>query len=238
MFTNNLNRFTSSFADSFKFYKRVSEQYTDHNILDSVKQSVPDRILKSYIDHQSLIPLLYWFKNDLMKWMPKELQCSSCNMQMRVKVIEGDSTILRKTEVHSCDKCGSSVIFPRYMNILKIAETKVGRCSEWSILFGAILNSLSVHTRIVYDFLDHCWNESLINKKWTHLDSTLNYPISFNHPYYYERNWGKYYEYVLAFSANSIDDVTTCYTENWHKVKKKREKEDKIDVLKKFYLRL
>jgi hypothetical protein len=78
----------------------------------------------------------------------------------------------------------------------------------------------------------------LINKKWTHLDSTLNYPISFNHPYYYEQNWGKYYEYVLAFSPNSIYDVTTCYTENWHKVKKRREKEDKIDVLKKFYLRL
>lgn len=239
MVYNNLSRFLSSFADIFKFYKRVSEQYTDLTILDSVKQSLPKQILRSYIDHQSLIPLLYWFKNDFMKWMPKELQCSTCNIKMRVQVIEGDSKILRKTEVYSCDKCRSSIIFPRYMKILKIAETKIGRCSEWSILFGAILNSLSIPTRIVYDFLDHCWNESLIDKKWIHIDSTLNYPISFNHPYYYEQNWRKQYAYVLSFSADSIDDVTRCYTENWHKIKKRRrEKEDKTDILTKFYSRV
>jgi hypothetical protein len=159
-------------------------------------------------------------------------------MQMKVQVIDGDSTILRKTEVHSCGKCGSSIIFPRYVKIQKIAETKIGRCSEWSILFGAILNSLSLQTRIVHDFLDHCWNESLINNKWIHLDSTLKYPISFNHPYYYEQNWGKDYEYVLAFSANSIEDVTRCYTEKWHMIKKRREKEDKTDILKKLYSRV
>ena len=103
MFCNNLSWFTSSFGDNFKFYKRIAEQYTDDKILDSVKQSLPDKILKSYMDHQSLIPLLYWFKNDFMKWMPKELQCSSCNMKMRLQVRKGDSMILRKTEVYSCD---------------------------------------------------------------------------------------------------------------------------------------
>ena len=238
MFGNNLNRFTSSFADIFTFYKNISEQYNDHTILDSVKQLVPDNILKSSLDHQLLPTLLHWFKNDLMKWMSKELQCSSCHMRMRVQVIEGDSTILRKTEVHSCDKCGSSIIFPRYAKILKIAEIKIGRCSEWSILFGAILNSLSIQTRIVHDFLDHCWNESLINKKWIHVDSTLNCPFSFNHPYYYEQNWGKEYEYVLAFSANSIEDVTRCYTEKWQMIKNRRVNEDKTDILKKFYSRV
>jgi len=238
MFCNNLSWFTSSFGDNFKFYKRIAEQYTDDKILDSVKQSLPDKILKSYMDHQSLIPLLYWFKNDFMKWMPKELQCSSCNMKMRLQVRIGDSMILRKTEVYSCDKCGSSILFPRYMKLLKIAETRIGRCSEWSILFGAILNSLSIPTRIVYDFLDHCWNESLINKKWIHLDSTLNYPIAFNHPYYYEQNWGKQYAYVLAFSFNSLHDVTRYYTKKWNKIKKRRGKKDEIDILTKIYWRI
>ena len=237
MFCNNSSWFTSSFGDNFKFYKRIAEQYTDDKILETVKQSLPDKILKTYIDHQSLIPLLYWFKNDFMKWMPQELLCSSCNMKMRLQVRKGDSIILRKTEVYSCDKCGSSILFPRYMKLLKIAETRIGRCSEWSILFGAILNSLSIPTRIVYDFLDHCWNESLINKKWVHLDSTLNYPISFNHSYYYEQNWGKQYEYVLAFSYNSLQDVTRYYTKKWNKVKKRREKKDEIDILRKIYLR-
>jgi hypothetical protein len=232
---HNLNRFTSSFAANFKFYKDISEQYTDHTILDSVNQLVPEKFLKSSLDHQSLPPLLHWFKNDFMKWMPKELQCSRCHMRMRVQVKEGDLKILRKTEVHSCDKCDFSITFPRYVKIRKIAEIKIGRCSEWAILFGAILNSLSVKTRLVHDFLDHCWNESLINKKWIHLDSTLNFPISFNHPYYYEQNWGKEYEYVFAFSTNSIEDVTRCYTEKWQMIKKRRVNEDKTNILKKLY---
>jgi transglutaminase/protease-like cytokinesis protein 3 len=44
------------------------------------------------------------------------------------------------------------------------------------MLFGAILNSLSIPTRIVHDYLDHCWNESMIDEKWVHVDSTLEYP--------------------------------------------------------------
>ena len=226
------------YAHIFNFYKIISEHYKDHGILDCVKQLVPETVLKSYSDAQSLKPLLHWFKIDLMKWMPNDLRCSSCNVPMGVQVIEGNSLILRKTEVYTCVKCGSTLIFPRYVKILKIAETRVGRCSEWSILFGAILNSLSIQTRIVHDNLDHCWNESLINNKWIHVDSTLSYPISFNHPYYYEQNWGKEYEYILAFSPNSIEDVTTSYTEKWQMVQQRRGKKDKTDLLKKIYSRL
>ena len=228
----------SYYAYIFSFYKIISEQYNDYGILNCVKQLVPDTVLKSYWDDQSLKPLLHWFKIELMKWVPNDLRCSSCNSLMRVQVIEGDSLILRKTEVYTCVKCGSTLIFPRYVKILKIAETRVGRCSEWSILFGAILNSLSIQTRIVHDNLDHCWNESLINNKWIHVDSTLSYPISYNHPYYYEQNWGKEYEYILAFSPNSIEDVTTWYTEKLQMVQKRRGKKDKMDLLKKIYARL
>ena len=90
------------------------------------------------------------------------------------------------------------------------------------MLFGALLNSLSVQTRIVHDYLDHCWNESLINEKWIHVDSTLAYPISFDHPYYYEQNWSKKYSYVLAFSSNGLEDVTQRYTQQWDIVQLRR----------------
>jgi hypothetical protein len=50
------------------------------------------------------------------------------------------------------------------------------------MLFGAVLSSLSLETRLVHDFLDHCWNEFLIGGKWIHIDSTLDYPISFDNP--------------------------------------------------------
>jgi len=236
MIINNLDQL-SLYAETFTLYKRISEQYSNQAILDSIKQLVPDTVLKLSREDQSLKPILHWFKNDFMKWMPKELQCTRCNRPMRVRVLEGDSTTLRKTEIHMCDICGSKQIFPRYDKILRIAETRIGRCSEWSILFGAILNSLSIQTRIVHDYLDHCWNESLIGKKWVHVDSTLDFPISLNHPYYYEQNWGKKYVYVLAFSSDTLEDVTTGYTQHWDLVQKRRGKEDKVTEFKKIYFR-
>lgn len=240
MLFNNLNQ-SSSYADTFTLYKRISEQYDDQAILDYVKQLVPEKVSKASDNDQTLKPLLHWFKTDFMKWMPKELQCAQCtggnsNRPMRVHVIEGDSRTIRKTEIHMCDKCGSRQMFPRYLQIVNIADTRIGRCTEWSILFGAILNSLSIQTRIVHDFLDHCWNESLINNKWVHIDSTLDYPISFDNPYYYEQNWGKKYEYILGFSANTLEDVTRSYTEHWHTVQKRRGKKDKAEEFKRIYL--
>jgi Transglutaminase-like superfamily len=216
----------------------MSEQYDDQAVLDSAKQLVPDKVLKLTAGDQSLKSLLHWFKNDFMRWMPKEVQCTKCNNRpMRIQLVDKNSATLRKTEIHMCDICGSKEIFPRYDKILRIAETRIGRCSEWSMLFGAILNSISIQTRIVHDYLDHCWNESWINKKWVHIDSTLDYPISFDHPYYYEQNWGKKYQYVLAFSADSLEDVTTRYTQLWPLVQKRRGKKDKLVELKEIYYR-
>jgi hypothetical protein len=60
--------------------------------------------------------------------------------------------------------------------------------------------------------------------KWVHVDSTLEYPISLNHPYYYEENWGKKYEYVLAFSADKVEDVTQRYTQQWETIQQRRVK--------------
>ncbi len=110
---------------------------------------------------------------------------------MQVKTLPSDSPIVRRTEVHTCTKCGSAKFFPRYNDVLEIAKTRIGRCSEWSILFGAILNSMSMKTRLVHDYLDHCWNEVLLDGNWIHADSTLDYPISLDHPHFYEQNWKK-----------------------------------------------
>jgi len=116
-------------------------------------------------------------------------------------------------------------------------ETKTGRCSEWSMLFGAMLSSLGIKTRIVHDFLDHCWNEAMLSsssspedEQWVHVDSTLTYPISLNHPFYYEQNWGKKYEYVLAFSAYKVEDVTKRYTQRWETIEQRRHKNNNNSV--------
>jgi hypothetical protein len=42
---------------------------------------------------------------------------------------------------------------------------------------------------------------------------------------------------VLAFSANSIEDVTTRYTQQWLIVQNRRGKKDKLDEFKELYYR-
>jgi peptide-N4-(N-acetyl-beta-glucosaminyl)asparagine amidase len=148
---------------------------------------------------------------------------------MQAQTIIGNSWKMRKVEIIRCNNCNYEYTFPRYGEILKIAETRTGRCSEWSMLFGAILSSLGIKARIVHDFLDHCWNEAILlsDGKWVHIDSTLDYPISLNHTYYYEENWRKEYEYVLAFSTDKIEDVTQRYTLQWEAIEQRRLKNKK-----------
>ncbi|MFL6421720.1 MAG: transglutaminase-like domain-containing protein [Nitrososphaeraceae archaeon] len=163
-------------------YKRVTEQYENPEILKIVRSLIPqDIVLQTTTKEDSnVIPLLKWFKNDFMKWTPKDPICEVCInrsqephhicdssgsssvvkvakpiMQVK-KIIVGDSWKMRKVEVFGCNTCNYEYTFPRYGEILKIAETKTGRCSEWSMLFGAILSSLGIKARIVHDFVDHC----------------------------------------------------------------------------------
>lgn len=141
------------------------------------------------------------------------------NLPVPVRIVPGSSWKLRAMEIHRCDKCGYEYSFPRHDQILKIAEARTGRCSEWSMLFGAIMNASKIETRIVHDSL------ITVGTKLSpvHMDSTLEYPLSLDHPHYYEQNWGKKYEYVLAFSNDRVEDVTQTYTQNWDAVIKRRE---------------
>jgi peptide-N4-(N-acetyl-beta-glucosaminyl)asparagine amidase len=247
--------------DTFLLYKKVTEQYRNPEILKIVRSLIPqDIVLKTTKDDWNIVPLLRWFKNDFMKWTPKDPVCEMCInrtyghsnvigdsgnkrsvapapiMQVK-KIIIGNSWKMRKLELFICKSCNYEYAFPRYAEILKIAETKTGRCSEWSMLFGAVLSSLGIKTRIVHDFLDHCWNEAMLSypegEQWVHVDSTLDYPISLNHPYYYEVNWAKEYEYVLAFSADKVEDVTQRYTLKWEAIQQRRlKKRNAIDFPK------
>jgi Transglutaminase-like superfamily len=257
--------------DSFLLYKRVTEQYENPEILKNVRLLIPqDIILKTTIkENSNIIPLLKWFKNDFMKWTPKDPVCDVCvnrndsssnvidsddscrsgaaataRMQIK-KIIVGDSWKMRKAEVFVCSTCKCEYVFPRYAEILKIAENKTGRCSEWSMLFGSMLSSLGIKARIVHDFLDHCWNEAMLfsssseNGQWLHVDSTLDYPISLNHPYHYEQNWSKEYQYVLAFTADKVEDVTKTYTQKFETIQQRRLKNKNSTIdFPKLYSRL
>ncbi len=265
---------SNPFRDTFLRYKKVTEQYRNPEILRIVRSLIPQDIIlqtkTTKYGEWNIVPLLTWFKNDFMKWTPKDPICDICAnrsdsnssyhtegsgnssnsrsvaaiqqpiMQLK-KVIVGNSWKMRNLELFVCNNCSHEYAFPRYAEIVKIAETKTGRCSEWSMLFGAMLSSLGIRTRIVHDFLDHCWNEAMISypegEQWVHVDSTLGYPVSLNHPYHYEQNWAKQYEYVLAFTADMVEDVTQTYTLKWEAIKQRRLKKRKeIDFIKDYSL--
>ena len=199
----------------------MSQQFIDPDVQATVKKLVPDHVLGA---NPQIHSLLAWFKGEFMQWTPKEMRCTSCKEHppMQSVVEPGLSWKLRKSEYHTCQKCGYTVVFPRYGEIPKIAQSRTGRCSEWSMLFGAILGSVGMPVRIVQDYLDHCWNEVQLGGKWVHIDSTLAAPISYDHPHYYEQNWGKKYIHVLAFQADSVQDVTERYTEQLDVVLRRR----------------
>lgn len=234
--------------DILSLYKQVTAQYIDAALLKFVNTLVPinlrnefDKDLKQYSDY--LLPmklLLDWYKKDFMKWMSKTPLCTTCGKNMFLRFVQGNSWIVRSVEYYDCPNCNFSIVFPRYGEIENISFNRTGRCSEWSFLFGAILNSLGICTRIVHDFLDHCWNESLINGQWIHVDSTLEYPISFNHPGYYEKNWDKQYLYVLAFSDTKVLDVTMDYTTMWTDIieRRKKLKSSSIPTIQDYYGKL
>lgn len=268
---------STQLKDTFLLYKRITEQYSDPEILNKVRSLIPQEIvLKTKINepYGNIVPLLKWFKTEFMKWTPTEPVCENCinnirsrrkgsnrldnsnrsssqksittteeetddiietpKMQLK-KIIEGNSWQIRKVEIYVCGTCNCEFAFPRYGEILKITKTKMGRCSEWSFLFGAMLSSLGIKTRIVHDFLDHCWNEMSLSspgsKNWIHIDSTLDYPISINHPHYYEQNWKKEYQYVLAFTADNVENVTETYTQRGEEIQQKRLLKNKNNVI-------
>lgn len=218
--------------DILILYKQVTKQYQDTDLLESVRMLVPANIKNEFVKRidgkvDLMMPmklLLTWFKHDFMKWMDKNPVCLSCNISLNLRFVKGNSWIVRSVEYYTCSQCSFTVVFPRYGEIENIAFNRIGRCSEWSFLFGAMLNSLSIQTRIVHNFLDHCWNEALIEGKWVHVDSTLDYPISINNPQYYEKNWNKQYQYVLAFSSTNIIDVTKNYSSDWKTILERRQK--------------
>src|ERR687893_1078719 len=82
--------------DTFLLYKKVTEQYENLEILRMVRSLIPqDIVLQTTTkdDAWNIIPLLTWFKNDFMKWTPKDPVCEMCadRSDDQSNVIEGRS---------------------------------------------------------------------------------------------------------------------------------------------------
>ena len=104
-----------------------------------------------------------------------------------------------RVESYLCLKCNTQVRYPRYNSILKLMETRNGRCGEWANCFTALVKSLGHEARFVLDWTDHVWTEAYITaeNRWVHMDSCEN---AYDAPKMYEKGWGKKLTYVVSLN--------------------------------------
>jgi peptide-N4-(N-acetyl-beta-glucosaminyl)asparagine amidase len=189
-------------------YDRVKEEEIKH----PVKFDHIDELVKA---------LLKWFKEDFFKWVNK-LDCYHCgNMNQdsitrlssirpyKKEHFDGKASVIER---YQCLKCSKINEFPRYNDICTLLKTRMGRCGEWNNCFIAILRSLDVDIRYIWNAEDHVWCEyySYKQKKWIHLDACEN---SYDQPMLYNAGWGKKMSYVFAIGKDYIVDVTRKYVD-------------------------
>ena len=209
------------FEERLKAYKEVEMQ-------NKIKEIIPPRPENSTSEQYVKI-LLKWFKKQFFTWCNKP-KCPGCGendknyklLNYNDKPNEEEKQFWAyRTEKYYCNKCQREVRFARYNRTIKLLETKTGRCSEWSNLFGAILYTCGFKVRLINNFEDHVWNEfyNEEEKRWIHLDSCEE---AYDTPLVYEQGWGRVMTFILGLSDDGLVEVTPRYVKDWKIVNQRR----------------
>lgn len=166
--------------------------------------------------------LLIWFKEKFFTWMnaPK---CWSCDTEMSMVGMAPPNASERnhdasRVEFYQCTRCAATKRFPRYNDVAKLLETRVGRCGEWAQAFTLIVRAAGLRARVVHDWTDHVWTEiycpdaSGTHGTWVHADSCENV---LDEPLLYETGWGKKLNYCVAVGKDCVVDVSKRYTKSF-----------------------
>mmetsp|Transcript_760 Transcript_760/g.1304 ORF Transcript_760/g.1304 Transcript_760/m.1304 type:complete len:849 (-) Transcript_760:1998-4544(-) len=190
--------------------------YQEERICDDSPYAKEDDM--NYQGDDLLLKRLTLYFKQIMMWVnnpPCEL-CGSCDTKCRhvrgaIRPDEKEGQASR-VEVYWCPNCNAeTTLFPRYNHPRKLLETKKGRCGEYANLFGLFCRAAGFETRYISDFTDHVWTEVYSNRlgRWIMCDSCEGV---IDAPSMYEKGWGKNLNYILAFTTDSVVDVTRRYT--------------------------
>jgi peptide-N4-(N-acetyl-beta-glucosaminyl)asparagine amidase len=196
-----------------------TRQYYDELVKAMCISVIPEHVMQIQEQVPQLKALLAWFKSQFFKWTDKpSCPCGSTadlvekgeNGVCTPEEIEGDA---KRVEIYKCTVCTQELRFPRYNSVIKLLETRNGRCGEWANCFTAMCIALGHEARLVLDWTDHVWTECYINeeRRWVHMDSCEN---AYDTPKLYERGWGKKLTYVMSFSNVDVVDTTARYVLN------------------------
>ena len=210
--------------------------YKNPDLQKKIKEIIPIRTEGS-TSEQYVKALLKWFKKDYFTWCNKP-KCPKCgqndkNLQLKLLVGKPNESELKylayKTEIYFCNDCQIEVRFPRCNNPIILLETKTGRCSEWSNLFGAILYTCGFKVRLINNFEDHVWNEfyNEEEQRWVHIDSCEE---AYDTPLLYEQGWGRVMTFILGMSDDGLVEVTPRYVKDWKIISERRSEKMEIKL--------
>lgn len=154
-----------------------------------------------------LVQLVDWFKTDFFTWV-NVLPCPRCgNANPQPQGSRPHATGYR-TELSTC--CGQQIQFPRYVDVVQLLRTRRGRCGEYANAFTFLCRCLGYEARLVVATFDHVWTEVWLTsqKRWTHVDPSDGVVDA---PLMYQHGWRRSLDYVLAYSARDVQDVTARY---------------------------
>ena len=217
-------------------FEQRLQSYKNPELQQKIKEIIPKREEGS-TSEQYVKALLKWYKKEYFSWCNKP-KCSKCGQNDKNLTIisytgkpnESELKYLAyKTEVYKCNQCQIEVRFPRCNNPIILLDTRTGRCSEWSNLFGAILYTCGFKVRLINNFEDHVWNEfyNQEEERWVHLDSCEQ---AYDTPLVYEQGWGRVMTFILGMSDDGLVEVTPRYVKDWKIVSERRSEKMEIKL--------
>jgi hypothetical protein len=224
--------FNDSFVENCRSHVRRIENQRDPAINDSIlldfltEQNIRNKTLSHFLrrpdqSFESTLLILkefsLWFKEEFPYYYNKCFNCSEAGTFLGICSSSDFERSFKSnvTEMYCCPKCLNVYRFPRFNNMLKVLETRRGRCGEYSILFQRMLRLLGYQTRWIADWTGHVWVEALISSprtlescggldQWIHVDPC---EAAINEPLIYQ-GWGKNLTYIVAISDPFLDVET------------------------------
>ncbi|XP_050498889.1 peptide-N(4)-(N-acetyl-beta-glucosaminyl)asparagine amidase isoform X1 [Diabrotica virgifera virgifera] len=240
--------YTHPFLKVLENYSHHVLQYEDKDLQDRTRNIIPVakleenaqkrlRVIQTHIKKNKLVDpdlsiqdmlileLLQWFKEEFFEWVDSPA-CEHCGGVTVFSHMSTDRELLRYTdrvELHRCKSCEKFTPFPRYNDPNILLETRRGRCGEWANTFTLCCRAMGWDARYVVEEGDHVWTEvySIAQKRWLHCDPCENICDT---PLIYESGWKKKISYVMAYSAENVQDVTWRYSSKHKEVCKRRKK--------------
>uniref|UniRef100_A0A6P7FTI1 Peptide-N(4)-(N-acetyl-beta-glucosaminyl)asparagine amidase n=1 Tax=Diabrotica virgifera virgifera TaxID=50390 RepID=A0A6P7FTI1_DIAVI len=219
----NLPKLEHMTSKKFAPHRNVSVDLTIHLSQSGFGDKLVDPDLS--IQDMLILELLQWFKEEFFEWVDSPA-CEHCGGVTVFSHMSTDRELLRYTdrvELHRCKSCEKFTPFPRYNDPNILLETRRGRCGEWANTFTLCCRAMGWDARYVVEEGDHVWTEvySIAQKRWLHCDPCENICDT---PLIYESGWKKKISYVMAYSAENVQDVTWRYSSKHKEVCKRRKK--------------